>query len=85
MGKPRGRVPRDRSSAKECIVTVRMSGALHTRLNAQRAVRSKSMNQLILDCLYDSLPLSDTSQAASTPTAVAEGNEAPSSQPREVA
>jgi hypothetical protein len=34
-----------------------MSGALHARLNAQRAVRSKSMNQLILDCLYDALPI----------------------------
>lgn len=64
MSKPRGRVPRDRGSAKECVVTVRMSGALHARLNAQRAVRSKSMNQLILDCLYDALPMPAANSAA---------------------
>jgi hypothetical protein len=69
MGKPRGRVPRDRAGAKECIVTVRMSGALHTRLNAQRSVRGKSMNQLILDCLYDSLPIAAQSTAAEAPSA----------------
>lgn len=76
VGKPRGRVPRDRSGASECIVTVRMSGALHARLNAQRAVRSKSMNQLILDCLYDSLPMA--AQSAPAP-------QADSPQPSEVA
>jgi hypothetical protein len=81
VGKPRGRVPRDRSTASECVVTVRMSGALHARLNAQRAVRSKSMNQLILDCLYDSLPIAAQSAPLDAAQEAAQADPKPESVP----
>ena len=55
----KGRSPRVRETGS-AVVTVRMSAALHSRLIAERDVRRKSLNQLILDCLYTQLPLGAT-------------------------
>jgi predicted HicB family RNase H-like nuclease len=69
-GKPRGRVPRDRSSAKEVCVTVRMPGLLHTRLLAARTTHSLSMNQIIVE-LLDQHVAGSSSTAPETPEVAA--------------
>lgn len=68
-GTPRGRVPRDRTDAKCVVLTVRMPGELHARLNAHRQLHKLSMNQIALELLDQALPPAPA--ASSTPEAAA--------------